>query len=148
MDWKTIFPYSIPEIFFHSVSIPYQKSFIPYSTSILKFSFIFHSILPYQGKFKPEATRNLNCNFATLRVLLQVIAHECKQYGAIHLIPYLKHIAMTYHENSFSIKITTIDVAKIFDWWGSGEGKTQITCNDSGRNFQKVGFLWDRNIVK
>ena len=44
--------------------------------SILKFSSIFHSIIPYQGKFRPEATRNLHCTFATLSVLLQG-----KQYG-------------------------------------------------------------------
>ena len=75
MEWKTIFPYSIRAIFFHS---------------ILKFSSIFHSILPYQGMFKPEATRNLHCIFATLSVLLQVVAREGKQYGTLHLIPYLK----------------------------------------------------------
>ena len=53
MEWKTISPYSIWAIFFHS---------------ILKFSPIFHSILPYQGKFKPEATRSLYCIFATLSI--------------------------------------------------------------------------------
>ena len=52
---------------------------------------------------------------------------------------------MTYHRNSLSIKISTIGVAKILDWVG---GKTQITCNDSVRNFQKVGFLWDRDTVE
>ena len=40
MEWKTIFPS------------------------------IFHSILSYQGMFKPEATRNLYCIFATLSVPL------------------------------------------------------------------------------
>ena len=76
MEWKTIFPYSIWAIFFHS---------------ILKYSSIFHSILPYQGNFKPEATRSLYCIFATLSVPLQVVACEGKQYGTMHLIPYLKH---------------------------------------------------------
>ena len=54
---------------------------------------------------------------------------------------------MTYHKNSFSIKILTRGVAKIFDW-GGDLYKTQITCNDSIRNFQKVGFLWDRDTVE
>ena len=79
MEWKTIFPYSIRAIFFHSIL-----------HSILKFSSIFHSILPYQGNFKPEATRSLYCIFATLSVLLQVVAREGKQHGTTHLIPYLK----------------------------------------------------------
>ena len=57
MEWKTIFPYSIRAIFFHSIF-----------HSILKFSAIFHSILPYQGKFKPEATRSLYCVFVTLSI--------------------------------------------------------------------------------
>ena len=77
MEWKTIFPYSIQAIFFYSISISYQKSSIP--------------ILPYQGKFRLEAMRNLHYTFAMLSVLLPVIAHEGKQYGAIHFIPYLKH---------------------------------------------------------
>ena len=70
MEWKTIFPYSIRAIFLHSN--------------------IFHSILPYQGKFKPEATRNLCSIFATLSVPLQVVAREGKQYSTMHLISYLK----------------------------------------------------------
>ena len=44
---------------------------------ILKFFSIFHSILPYLGKFRPEATRNLYCIFATLSMPLQVVA--CKR---------------------------------------------------------------------
>ena len=51
----------------------------------------FHFILLYQGKFRPEATHNLYCTFATLSILLQVVAHEGKQYGTMHLIPCLKH---------------------------------------------------------
>ena len=31
MEWKTIFPYSILAIFFHSISILYQQPSIPYS---------------------------------------------------------------------------------------------------------------------
>ena len=79
MEWKTIFPYSIRAIFFHSIF-----------HSILKFSPIFHSILPYQGNFKLEATRSLYCVFATLSVPLQVVARDGKRYGTMHLIPYLK----------------------------------------------------------
>ena len=85
--------------FFH---IPYwQFSYIPFlihTKNFLfhipfhtKFSCMFHSILSYQGKFWPEATCNLYCTLKTLSVLLQVIAHEGKQYGTMHLIPYLKH---------------------------------------------------------
>ena len=59
--------------------------------SILKFSSIFCSILPYQGKFRPKATPNLHCTFATLSVPSQVVACEGKQYGTMYLIPYLKH---------------------------------------------------------
>ena len=68
-EWKTIFPYSMLAIFFHS---------------ILKFSFLFHSILPFQHKFRQEAKRNLLCIFATLSVPSQVVAHEGKQYGTMH----------------------------------------------------------------
>ena len=70
--------------------------------SIQNFSCICHSIHPYQGKFKSEATRNLYCTFATLSVLLKVVAHEGKQYGTMHLIP-IRGIAMTNHKNSLSI---------------------------------------------
>ena len=51
--------------------------------SILKFSSIFHFILPYQDKFRPEATRNLHCTFATLSVSLEVVARKGKQYRTI-----------------------------------------------------------------
>ena len=44
---------------------------------------MFHSILPYQDKFRPEATRNLHCTFATLSVSLKVAAREGKQYRTI-----------------------------------------------------------------
>ena len=73
--------------------------------SILTFSSIFHFILSYQGKFKPEAIRNLYCTFATLSIPLQVVAREGKQHGAMHLIPHLKHYRnelpkkFTQHEN-------------------------------------------------
>ena len=59
--------------------------------SILKVSSIFHSILPYQGKFRPKATLNLYCTFATLSLILQVVVCKGKQQSTIHLIPYLKH---------------------------------------------------------
>ena len=72
-----------------------------------KFSSIFHFILPYQRKIRPEATRNLYCTFARLSVPLQVVAHEGKQYGTMHLIRYLKHYSndstvpqkFTHHKN-------------------------------------------------
>ena len=47
MEWKTIFPYSILAFFFHSI----LKIFHFIFHSILKFSSIFHSILPYQRNF-------------------------------------------------------------------------------------------------
>ena len=86
----------------------------------LKFSSIFQSILPYQGKFRPEATRNLSCNFATLSIPLQArdgkqmhLIHYLKRWhlktpylnGTMHLMPYLKHYhyelpqKFTQHEN-------------------------------------------------
>ena len=46
-----------------------------------------------EGKFRPEATRNLFCTFATLSVPLQVVPREGKQYGLMHFISYLKPIA-------------------------------------------------------
>ena len=42
--------------------------------------------------------------FATLSVPLQAAAREDKQYGTMHLIPYMKPIAMCYHKNSLSMK--------------------------------------------
>ena len=51
--------------------------------SLLKFSSIFHFILPYQGKFRPEATRNLYCTFEMQNVPLQVVAREGKEYGTM-----------------------------------------------------------------
>ena len=65
--------------------------------SILKFSSVFHSTLPHQDTFRPEATRNLCFTFATLRVPLKVglVAREGKQHGAIHLISNLDH----YHND-------------------------------------------------
>ena len=92
MEWKTIFPYSILAIFFHSIQ---------------KFSSIFHSILSYQGKFRPEATRNLYCTFATLSRPLQVVAREGKQHGTMHLIPYLKH-----YRNELPKKFTQLENIK------------------------------------
>ena len=80
MKWKTIFPYSIPY---------WQFSSIPFDTKI--FHSVFHTSIPIQGKFRPEATRNLYCTFATLSAPLQVVAREGKQYGTMPLVPYLKH---------------------------------------------------------
>ena len=54
-------------------SIFHTGNFLPFHFilkifhSVLKFFSIFHSILPYQDKFIPEATRNLHCTFATLK---------------------------------------------------------------------------------
>ena len=105
--------------------------------SVLEFSSIFHSILRYQGKFRPEATRNLHRTFATLSVLQQG-----KQYGAMHLIPYLKH-----YRNDLPQKFTqhkNINHRCSHNFWLGWGGKTQFTCNDSVRNFQKMGFLRER----
>ena len=61
MERKTIFPCSILEIFFHSISI--LKIF----HSILKFSSIFHSILPHQRNFSLEAMQCIFSCFAPLQ---------------------------------------------------------------------------------
>ena len=74
---------------FHFHSIPNIFYSIFHFTLI--FSFIFHFILPYPGKFRSEVTRNLYNTFATLSVLLQMPHHKGKQYGTMHLTPYLKH---------------------------------------------------------
>ena len=69
-------------------SIFHFGNFLPFHfLSILKFSSIFHSVLPYQGKFRPEATRSLYSTFVTFSVLLQVVAHEGKQDGTMHSQP-------------------------------------------------------------
>ena len=89
---------------FHSIFYSILK-FSSIFHSILQLSSIFHSILPHQGKFRPEATRNLYCTFATLSIPLQVVALEGKQRGTRHLIPYLKHYRdelpkkFTQHDN-------------------------------------------------
>ena len=78
-------------------SIFHGGNFLPFYTKNLPFHISFHtkiflhlpSILPYQGKFRPEATCNLHCILATLSVHLQVVARKGKQYGTMHLIPYL-----------------------------------------------------------
>ena len=105
MEWKTIFLNSILAIFIHSI----QKMFHSIINFILKFSSIFHSILPHQDKFRPEAMRNLYCNFATLNVTLPVAAREGTQYGTMYLTPDLKHYRneLWYHKNSLSMKIST-----------------------------------------
>ena len=48
---------------------------------------------------------------------------------------------MTYYKYSLSIKISTISVAKIFDWRRGEAKRTQITCNDGIRHFQKVDLM-------
>ena len=83
MEWKTIFPFSILAIFFHSMLKIFHF--------ILKFSSIFLSMLLYLGKFRPEATRNLYCIFATFSIPLQVVACKGKQHSTMYLIPHLKH---------------------------------------------------------
>ena len=85
MEWKTIFPYSKLEIFFHFILKIFH--------SILKFSSVFHFILAYQDTFGPEATRNLYFTFTPLRVPLKVglVAREGKHHGTILLISNLDH---------------------------------------------------------
>ena len=107
--------------------------------SILNFSSIFHSIIPYQGKFKPEAKHNLYCTFATLSVLLQVVAHEGKQYGTTHLIPYLKHYSNDLPKRSLSIKISIIGLAKIFDWRGAKSKLQAMTTSDVFKRWDFYG---------
>ena len=46
---------------------------------------------------------------------------------------------------SFLGNLQFIAVAKIFD---GGGPKPQITCNDVIKNFQKMYFLWDKDIVR
>ena len=92
MEWNGRRFFHIPYWQFSSIPFSFRTKIFPFHfNSILKFSSLFHSILPYQAKFGPEATRNLHCTFATLSVPMQVVAHEGKQYGTMHLIPYLKH---------------------------------------------------------
>ena len=49
------------------------------------FYILFRTSIPVQDKFRPETMRNLDCTFATLRVFLQVVAREGKQYGTMHI---------------------------------------------------------------
>ena len=86
-------------------SIFHTDNFLPFHTKIFFHIPYFHT--KAEGKFRPEATRNLYCTFATLSIPLQVAAHEGKQYATMHLIPCLKSIAMSYHKNSLSRKIST-----------------------------------------
>ena len=98
MEWKTIFPYFILAIFFHSIFQSILKIFHSIFHSILKLSSIFHSILPYQDKFRPEATRNLHCTYATLSISLKVAACKGKQYRTI-----LTHISSTIATSTIRI---------------------------------------------
>ena len=67
--------------YFHSI----QKIFF----SI--FHFIFHSILPYQVKFRPEATCNLYCIFATLSSMLARRNERTSGLFCHYIINTLKH---------------------------------------------------------
>ena len=78
MQWNGRQFFHIPSRQFSSISIATQN--LPFHTKVF-----FHIL--YQQKFRPEATRNLYCTFATLSVPLQVAADEGKhQYGTMHLI--------------------------------------------------------------
>ena len=96
-------------IFFH---IPFRSS-IPFS--IPYYNFLPYSIPYFHTKVSLDRKRRVICIAFLQRLAYSLLLPVIAQYGAIHLIPYLRHIAMTYHKNSLSIKISTIDVAKIFD---------------------------------
>ena len=67
---------------FSSIPFPFHTKNHPFHTKIF---FIFLSILPYQGKFRLPATRNLDSTFAMLSMPSQVVAREGKQHGKMHL---------------------------------------------------------------
>ena len=108
MAWKTIFPYSMLAIFFHSFSIPYQKSSIPYS------NFLPYSIPYVHTKVCLDWNQRVICivHFATLSVPLQVglVARVAKQHGTMHLIPNLKH-----HHNDLPQKFNQHEQARSQD---------------------------------
>ena len=126
MEWMTIFPYSILEIFFHSILKIFH--------SILKFSSIFYSILPYQGMFILEATCNLQCTFATLNVLLQG-----KQYGAVHLIPWLKHYRNDLLQKITQHKNINHTRSQDFDWGGEEQNANHMQWQH--QKFSKGGIF-------
>ena len=66
MEWKTIFPYSILAIFFHSKPKIFHciLKFASIFHSILKFYSIFHSIFPYQRNFRLEAIRDVHSSIS------------------------------------------------------------------------------------
>ena len=55
----------------------------------------------------------------------------------MHLIPYLKHNRNDLPQNSLSVKISTIGVAKIFDW---GEGAKR---NSHAMTASEIFKTWD-----
>ena len=69
MERKMIFPYSILEIFSHTI----LKIFHP----MLKFSSIFHFILSYPWTFRLEATQCIICTFA---IFLATHSQRCAQH--------------------------------------------------------------------
>ena len=110
MEWNGRQIFHSPSWQFSSVSFPFHTKNLPFHIPFhIKFSSIFHSILPYQSKFRPEATRSLYCTYATLSVPLQVVACKGKQRGMVRYISSLIWItiAMSYHKNSLSMKILT-----------------------------------------
>ena len=48
-------------------------------------------------------------------------------------------------QKSFPGSLQFIGVATIFDW--EERPKSQLTCNDVIKNFQKSNFLWDKDIM-
>ena len=110
--------------------------------SIFNFSSIFHSILSYQEKFRPEAMRNFCCTFTTLSVILPLVAHEGKQYRTIHLIPYLKHYR---NDLPVPLKLTQhkyINHNRSQDFWfGRGGAKQKSHAMTKSNIFKR----WDFN---
>ena len=73
MEWKTIFPYSVLAIFFHSVLKIFHSilKFLPYSISY------FHT----NGGFRPETKFSLYCTLAAISVSLGVVALKDKMHS-------------------------------------------------------------------
>ena len=77
MVWNGKQFFHIPYWQFSSIPFPFHTKNLPFHTKIF---FDIPLILPDEDKFRPEATRNLHCTFATLSAPLQVVSCNRKQY--------------------------------------------------------------------
>ena len=82
--------------------------------------------------------RNLHCTFARLSVPLQVVTHEGKRYGTMHLIQHYSN-DLTVPQKFFIIKILTIGVAKIFDWVEGGRNSCAMTASEIFKRWHFYG---------